>query len=341
MKKTTIKDIAIQLGVSPSTVSRALKDHPDIGAAMIKDVKSLAASLNYRPNNAALQLRHRTSRTMGLIIPEISMFFYPSVIRGIEDVLHEKGYSLLVLQSNDSLDREIENIQICYDNDVAGLLIALSHNTFSLEHLEIFNEVDVPVVTFDKVIANSESNKVLIDDYKVAKDAAKHLLKIGCKRLAGIFGNRNLSITQARVNGFTSGIIESEAYFQQDAIKYANSTKEAMEIVKKLMASYKPDAIFAMSDEIMAGVIPSLIEEGIKIPEDCSVLAISDGYLPHYMTPKVTHIHHDGYEMGFKAAERIVTLIQKQNTPILEKKELYIETKLVELQSTTKKDSKY
>jgi len=311
MKRTTIKDIAQQLGINPSTVSRALKDHPDIGLALRTEIKKLADQLHYRPNHMAVYLRQQSSRLIGLIIPEVTMFFYPSVIKGIQNVLHDGGYNLIMLPSNESLEREIENIHICSENDVAGIMLAFSRYRHTAEHLSALEEIGAPVVMFDKIIDDLPYDAIVLEDFQSAYVAVKHLISTGCKRIAGIFGNQELRITQLRLEGFRQAITDSGLAYDEADVYFADSAFEAEQSAGSMMAkSPPPDGIFAMTDEIIIGSLPSIVRSGKKIPEECAVICISDGFLPYCLYPKVTFLHHDGYEVGRLAAQRMLQLIE-------------------------------
>ncbi len=311
MKRTTIKDIAQRLGINPSTVSRALKDHPDIGLTLRTEIKKLADQLHYRPNHMAVYLRQRSSRLIGLIIPEVTMFFYPSVIKGIQNVLHDAGYNLIMLPSNESLEREIENIQICSENDVAGIMLAFSRYRQTSEHLKALQDIGAPVVMFDKIIDDLPYDAVVLEDFQSAYVAVKHLITTGCSRIAGIFGNPDLRITQLRLEGFRQAIIDSGLEYNESYVCFSDSSYQAEQDARALMEKpIPPDGIFAMTDEIIIGSLPAFVRSGKKIPEECSIICISDGFLPYCLFPKVTFLHHDGYEVGRLAAERMLHLIE-------------------------------
>lgn len=310
MKRATIKDIANIAGVNISTVSRALKDHPDIGLELRNKIKRLAEELHYHPNLMGVQLRKQKSNLIGLIIPEAYMFFFPSVIKGISDVIQEYGYKLLVLQSGEKLEREIENVRICYENGVDGLLMTLTNKTVNVHHLDELREADVPVVLLDKVLKDSGFDEVIIEDEKAAQMCTEYLIETGCKNILGIFGNANLMITTKRLSGFLKAI---DAHKQQGIVgnyKFVEDTFTAWNAVEQYFEIDQPDAIFAMSDEIIAGVIAALKKMKVAIPESCSVIGMSDGFLPQILDPQVTYLHHDGYTLGKMAANH---LIQKMN----------------------------
>lgn len=303
MKRVTIKDIATLAGVNISTVSRALKDHPDIGQAVRDKIKQLAQDLNYHPNMMAVQLRRQKSRTIGLILPDTNTFFIPSVTKGISEVVKQKGYRLLVLQSGENFEQEIENVRICYEYGVEGLLISLTNKTVHLDHLDALQEAGISVVLVDKILENTHFDEVVIDDAEATHTCLDYLIQRGCRRILGVFGNPNMTISLKRLAGFKEKI---EAHQGIEATHvFADDTFSAWASVEKSVPTFKPDGIFAMSDETIAGVIPALKRLNVKIPEQCAVIGISDGYLPRILDPEITFLHHDGFNLGKMAAEQL------------------------------------
>jgi LacI family transcriptional regulator len=311
LKRATIKDIALKAGVNISTVSRALKNHPDVGAELRSKIKRLAEEMNYHPNMMAVQLRKQKSNIIGLIIPEANMFFFPSVIKGISEVIQALGYRLLVLQSGENLERETENVRICYENSVDGLLMMLTNKTKELHHLEELKDANVPVVLLDKVLDDSGFDEVVIDDIKAAEICTEYLINSGSKNILGLFGNANLMITAKRMKGFFNVI---QAQNVTGDAKFVDDTFSAWRCVEDYFKTNQPDAIFAMSDEIIAGVIPALKKMKISIPERCAVLGISDGYLPQILDPQVSYLHHDGYTLGKMAAQHLIKRINGKSS---------------------------
>ena len=334
MKNTTIKDIASLAGVSVSTVSRALKDHPDIGAELRHKIKLIAQEFNYHPNRMAVNLRKQQSGTIGLVLPHILNFFFPSVINGISEVLQNAGYQLLILQSGESLQREIENIRICYENRVDGLLITFTNQTSHPNHLDQFKEENIPIVLLDKSLENSGFDDVTIDDIEAANTCTQYLIHTGAKKVMGVFGNPNLMITAKRLKGFLKVIEDHSSNGVTAQYHFVDSTPEAKACIEQNYHLFQPDAVFAMTDEVLAGAIPALLKLNVEIPTQCAVLGFSDGYLPSILTPEVSYLHHDGFALGQLAATHLLKRInnkQKINHPPTQ---LQLKTKLVINQST-------
>jgi LacI family transcriptional regulator len=334
MKRATIKDIAAIAGVNVSTVSRALRDHPDIGLALRTKIKQLALELHYHPNMLAVQLRKQKSNTIGLIIPEANMYFVPSVIKGISETVQKAGYRLLVLQSGESFEQELENVTICNEYGVEGLLISLTNETAHLDHLNDLKEAGIPIVLMDKILDNTAFDEVLIDDIQATQLCVNYLIETGCKRILGLFGNANMMITHKRLEGFRSLIETKQVDFGLSSeYRFVDNTFTAWACVEQIFPLFQPDAIFAMSDEIIAGVIPALKKMKIQIPEQCSVIGISDGYLPQILDPQISFLHHDGFALGKMAAKHLLKKLT-ESTKENGQERLILPTELIVYYST-------
>lgn len=331
MSRITIKDIAKLLAVNPSTVSRALKDHPDIGAAMKLKVQQVAKDLGYRPNYQAINFRQRKSKLIGLILPDMGMFFFPDLVKAIEEITKKNGYNLIVFQSNESIEKEKECVTICQNFGVDGLLVCLSRETQSIAHFKTLKEDNIPVVYLDKVLQEADNATVGINDFNAAFTAINHLAKKQYQRISGIFGSDKLVITQQRKAGFLAALDKHQLPRLSQLYLHANTISEAKEKFKTLLQKEQPDAVFTMTDELLAGVIQTIQEEGIRIPEEIAVISISNGRLPYYIYPKITYIKHSGQSIGKTAADLLFDLIATPKS--ITNKQIELETYLVELDS--------
>ncbi|MEP7268734.1 MAG: LacI family DNA-binding transcriptional regulator [Saprospiraceae bacterium] len=336
MKKTTIKDIAVKIGVSPSTISRALSDHPDISDSLKIKIQEIARKLKYRPSAAALHLKRGTNKNIALILPQITSFFYPSVIHGMEEILHQQGYTLIILPTNDLYEREIENIDIALDQNVAGVIIAVSKETNNTDHFVVLQEAAIPIILIDKIIENANITTITIDDFKVSYQMVQHLYKTGCRNIAGIFGKARQSITHQRYNGYAQALRDLNLNILEDQVFFVNSSSDAYQKCDLLLSNYSPDGLYLMTDEIMLGAMPAINKKGLKVPDDISVIAISDGYLAQYMLPRVSHMKHDGYELGNLSAQKIIQYInnKQHNIPINSTEKIMMNTNIVLFEST-------
>ncbi|MCF8363948.1 MAG: LacI family transcriptional regulator [Prolixibacteraceae bacterium] len=300
----TIKDIARELGISPSTVSRALKDHPDISHDTKKAVKDLAQSLNYQPNAIALSLKHSKSSTIGVIIPETVHFFFSSVISGIEDVAYDSGYNIMICQSNELYDREKSNANMLYSNRVDGLLVSVSKETRDFRHLSFFQENNIPVVFFDRSSDAFPCDQIVIDDYAAAYSITEYLISRGYKKLIHLAAPQNLEIGFKRRKGFQDALFNHGLPFNEDLIYYADKFESAVESIERIVRSNKlPDGIFAVNDLTALGALSVLRKNNIKVPDDIGLAGFGNGQNAVLSDPPLTTIDQNGYEMGKKAAE--------------------------------------
>ena len=220
--QVTIKDIARELGISPSTVSRALKDHPDISQYTKQAVKELAKKLNYQPNAIALSLKHSRSFTLGVIIPETVHFFFSSVISGIEDIAYNSGYNIMICQSNELYSREKSNANMLFSNRVDGLLISLSKETQDFDHISLFQNNNIPVVFFDRGTDVFLCDQVIIDDYHAAFNIVDFMIKRGHKNIIHLAAPQNLDIGLKRRMGYEDALKANDLPFDESMVVYAD-----------------------------------------------------------------------------------------------------------------------
>lgn len=306
----TLKKISTTLGISISTVSRALKDHPDIAKQTKQKVKELAQALDYEPNTFAIQLRTNHSNLFGIVVPTISNNFYESFIAAVEEESRKSGYSLLILQSADNAEKESESLRICRQNRVRGVFACITPETINFAPFEKFDELDIPVIYFDKLPENLSGNKVSIDDDLSARMAAEIITEKKKKNILAIFGNEFMSISKRRVEAFTNQINNRKNRKIKLAIKHASSSAEAREhTVNFLSSEGLPDCIFCMSDEILIGVMKELQEREIKIPETISVISLSNGFIPTLYHPAISYVETSGYKLGKLAYTQMLACI--------------------------------
>jgi len=305
--QVTIKDIARELGISPSTVSKALKNHPDISVETRKRVGDLAKKLKYKPNAIALSLRSARTKTLGLVIPETVHHFFSSVISGIEDVAYDAGYNIMIFQSNESFNREVIATTALLDARVEGILISLSRETRNYDHLNNILNNGVPMVMFDRVCDDIKTDKVTVDDFEGAYNAVSHLIKAGCKRIAHLAGPPGLRITDLRRNGYLEALKDNRMEFDRDLVVYCDNFNQAQIRTKQLMNRINPpDAVFTVNDFTATGVIKSLHEMKIRIPEEVSVLGFSNGLISQVTHPTLSTVDQHAYRMGQVSVELLL-----------------------------------
>ena len=315
--QVTIKDIADKLGISPSTVSRALKDHPDISKATKKAVKELAEQLNYEPNAIALSLLSSRSNNIGLIIPEIVHYFFSQVISGIEDVANDAGYHIIICQSNESFSREVKNVQALLSSRIEGLLLSVSKETRNLDHLKNLRNKNIPIVFFDRVPNDFQADHVIIDDFKGAYLAVKHLIDVGCRQIAHLGTSKDMGIGLERYNGYLQALKDHRLTVNEHLIIDCDTYKAARLITRKLIYGSDPvDGIFAVNDRTAIGALQTAKECGIKIPREMAIVGFSNGIYSNMTDPPLTTVEQFGYQMGQDAARMLLDrLFSKENYP--------------------------
>jgi LacI family transcriptional regulator len=309
----TIKDLARELGISPSTVSRALKDHPDISPDTKKAVNELAEKLNYQPNIVALNLRQSKTNTIGVIIPEVVHFFFSTVIKGIDDVAYSAGYNVILAQSNESLEREKTDMKALFNSRVDGMLMSISRETTTYDHIETTLSKGVPIVFFDRVYDNPLLSKVLVDDFEGAKEATLHLIDQGCKRIAHLEGPPNLAISTQRLEGYIEALKQHNMAIDKALIVPCpfGSIEEGRAATEKLLSlKNPPDAIFASNDPAAMGSMQAIKEKGLKIPADVAVAGFSNWFFSSMTEPPLTSVDQPGFEMGQEAARLLIRHIE-------------------------------
>ncbi len=306
----TIKDIARELGVSPSTVSRALKDHPDISQETKKMVKELVEKLRYKPNSVALSLRNRKTNIIGVIVPQMVHHFFSSVISGIEEASVSAGYNVMIFQSNEDYDREVLNVQSLMSSRVDGALASISKTSKKFGHFKELLENDTPLVLFDRVCDDLETDKVIVDDFNGAFTATEYLIKTGCKRIAHLAAPQHLLIGYQRQRGYITALEKNGLEVDYDLIIKCDTHDEALDITPGLMKlDNPPDAIFAVNDMTATGVLKALKKLNIKVPDDISVIGFTDGLVATVTDPPLTTVSQHGFDLGKKAAEILLDRI--------------------------------
>ncbi|MCX7985112.1 MAG: LacI family transcriptional regulator [Bacteroidetes bacterium] len=320
MKHSTIIDIAKKLGISPSTVSRALSDHPDVKRETKERVRKVAEELNYTPNPIARSLKSSKTTTIGVIVPEIRHDFFSSAISGIEEVAYRSGYTIILSQTNESYEREVVNVNVLLHHRVAGMIVSISQNTKSGDHFLNVIRRKIPIVFFDRAFEGIPVSKVVVDDYKGAFDAVSYLLSKGYKRIAHIGGPKDLGICQRRKNGYIDALKHHNMIVDETLI-YSVGMREsdgyaAMEAM--LHSSHKPDAVFCVNDPVAVGAFQKIKEAGLHIPRDCAVVGFSNNKITGLLDPPLTTVEQPSFDLGKNAAEILIRVIEdKVEEPIV------------------------
>ena len=308
MPKPTLKKLAKILGLSPATVSKALKNYPDINENTKKRVLDLAASLNYQPNALAQGLRNKESKIVGLVIPEIAHDFFSNIISGVIKAAEKKGYLVIVLYTNESFEQEKIHLKQLTDKNVDGILLSLSDNTTQHKHIKHVIDRGIPVVLFDKISKLIKSSKVIIDDQKAAFNATQYLIDTGCKKIAHIRGDLKPQTTIDRFIGYKRALSQNNIPFNNALVYRCKSLSfgEGYRLAKKILKDHEDvDAVFAFTDLVAAGVLKRFNELNIQVPKQVSVMGFSDWFLTKITTPTLSTVHQPGFEMGIKSFEAL------------------------------------
>lgn len=305
-KPITIKDLAEKLNISVSTVSRALKDNPEISQQTRKTVQSLAKELGYKPNPIAVALKTHKSNTIGVVVPQIVSTFFSTVVKKIEEVADSYGYNVLVSSSNESFEKEKKNIDIFLANRCDGIILSISKATTSYEHIRNIVTSGVPLVLFDRTAKELEVSKVVADDAEAAYKIVQHLIHGGARKIALLTGAEQLSIGKNRMKGYLKAMTQNKLEINTDLIVRCEefSVKAAKEAVLKLLESKNvPDAIFGINDDMAIGALEAVKEKGLRIPEDVAIFGFSNSKRSRYLTPSVSTIDQFPEKIGETAAK--------------------------------------
>ena len=339
MKPVTLKEIAETLNISITTVSKALKDYPDVSKKTRKLVRETATQLNYRPNSFAVNLRTKESKTIGLIIPEVVHHFFSTVIKGIISQAEKKGYLVIILQSNESYELEKKQIDLLLSKHVDGILISLANGTSDFKHLTDVIDLGKPIVMFDKIAKIVNCSKIIIDDRKAAYIATQHLIDTGCKRIAHFRGPLLPQNSIDRFLGYKKALLDNHLTYDPSLVYICDCSDMSFEEGKKnaaqLIKDHKDvDGIFINTDMVAIGAITEFNKRGVKIPEDISIVGFSNWFMSSAITPSLSTIDQPGYQMGKMAFKQLY----KELRALKKGKEIH--PKIIELNtSLVKRDS--
>ncbi|MFV5684189.1 LacI family DNA-binding transcriptional regulator [Flavobacterium sp. GB2R13] len=339
MNNTTLKQIASQLGISITTVSKALKGYSDVSEKTKKAVIELANKLNYTPNSFAVNLRTKESKTIGLIIPTLVHDFFSNVIQGILEEAEKRDYLVIILQSNEKLEFEKKQIDLLLNKRVDGILISLSNETGEFEHLQTILSHNTPLVLFDKIAKLVNCSKVTINDRKAAYDAVSYLIKKGYKKIAHFRGSYLPQNSIDRFLGYKKALEDNNIIYDSSLVYVCDTNMDfenGYENAKKIVNEHPEiDAIFAVTDLVAVGIIKYFNEVGIAIPQKIAVLGFSNWFMSSVMSPKLSTVDQPGFEIGRKSASILFDEInlKKNNSPVIFQS-IELETSIIERDST-------
>ncbi len=340
LEQSTIKDIARELNVSSSTVSRALKDYPGISDETKRKVKAMAEKLNYRPNAIALSLRKSRTFTIGVIIPEVVHFFFSTVISGIEEVAYSRGYNVILTQTNEKLDREKSGMDTMLSNQIDGFLVSFSKETKDFSHFGRLLDQGFPIVFFDRMPDLPNAINVTVDDYSGAYQATQHLIGQGYQTIIHLAGPANLKISKERERGYRQALIDRGIPFNPSFVVecHEGTNEEAFQITKEIFEEFsiQPDAIFANNDMAAVGAMMACKSLQKRVPEDVGIVGFSNWQFCSILDPTLSSVAQPGFKIGVKATELLLDIIEKKIDPTQIHEPLVLETELLVRKSSVR-----
>lgn len=335
--KVTLKKIAKELGVSTSTVSKALSDSYEISIDTREKVKAFAKMYHYKPNSLALRLRNQRSMVIGVIIPEIVHHFFSTVISGIEFGANKRGYNVMVCFSNESYHKEVLNIEMLAAGSVDGFLVSIAKETQELADYRHFEDLkeEVPLVLFDRVHPKINCDKVIVDDFGGGYKATEYLIKTGCKKIAIITTPDYVSVGLERKKGFLKALDDNGITINSNFILQIDEKRDITPQIQQLLnQTEKPDGIFAVNEIYVATAMKCAQEIGLKIPDEISFIGFTDGYISQFSNPSLSTLAQHGFEMGEKAIELLIKRIESKEI------DFPFQTKIIDVDLKIRKSTK-
>ncbi|WP_333820401.1 LacI family DNA-binding transcriptional regulator [Ohtaekwangia sp.] len=332
-KVITIKDIARMLGISKSTVSRALAGRTDIHPETKKKVIELAAQLQYEPNTLAINLKQQRTNTIGVIVPETINRFFARAVGGIQKQAEMAGMNVMICQSNESYISEKKNIQSLVSSRVDGIIVSISTETDRSDHFTALTEKGIPLVFFDRVFEDVEASQVVTNNYEVAMEGTEHLIGQGCQRIAFVAGPEHLQNSRGRLNGYLDALRKHNLQIKDSYIVHAYYGSDKVEEYTRYLLNLpqRPDAIFAINDYAAIEMMHMMKKTGLRIPHDVAVLGFNNENLCRFTEPSLSSIDHPAHDIGVSAAEILINHIRHQD---MKPEKRVVKSKLVIREST-------
>lgn len=338
MKDITLKEIATKLGISITTVSKALKGYPDVSEKTRNSVLELAKSLHFTPNSFAVNLRTKESRTIGLVIPEVVHHFFSNVINGIIDEAEKNNYLVIIVQSGESLALEIKQIELLLNKRVDGIIISLSNESNDDEHLRQILAREIPLVMFDKISKLIKCSKVIINDQKAAFEATQHLINNGCKKIVHIRGPVNPQNAIDRFLGYKKALEKNNIPYNSNLVYTCKNVTfdEGKEFAEKIIQDHPDvDGIFAVTDLVAVGVLDYFNKVNIKVPNQVKLIGFSNWFMSQVITPKLSTVDQPSYEMGVQSFNLLMEemIARRESKPFIPKT-IELTTSIIERESS-------
>lgn len=317
--EVTIYDVANALGISPSTVSRALRDHPHIRKDTRKKIVATAVEMGYRHNKFASSLRQKHTNTIGVVVPRLNSHFMASALAGIEKVTSENGYGLIISQSQESWKKEISCVSTLFNSRVDGLIVSLAFETKNTDHFNMLLSKEIPVIFFDRVAECGECMKVVIDNYRAGYEATKHLVDQGCKRIAHMGGNLLRNVYSDRLRGFRQALEDSNLEIDENLVFTTEMSQAAgIDVAGRIIRmKNRPDGVFSSNDTSAVSLIVELQKAGIKVPGDIAVVGFNNEPVSQVVRPNLTTIDYPAREVGEIAASSLISKLKSTGSESL------------------------
>ncbi|WP_348797606.1 LacI family DNA-binding transcriptional regulator [Flavobacterium adhaerens] len=335
--KATLKQIAKELNVSVSTVSKALNDSPEISEQTKVRIKEYAKLKNYKPNVIGLNLKNRKTKTIGVIIPNILNSFFAKVFSGIEKVADERGYNVIMCISNESMEKEAHTMEILSNGTIDGFVLSISEEAQKLGEYSHFNSIindGTPIVMFDRTTDQVECDKVIVDDFDSGQNATQHLINLGCKNIALISSVDNLSVGKLRAEGYLQALRLNNMEINDNIIIRTESEHDLADKINALYSNNLVDGVFALDENDSVAALKVGVKKGYKIPKDLKIIGFADGILAsRRLSPSMTTVSQHGIDIGEVAVKLLIDRLEsdEEHKPY---ETVVIKTQLKEREST-------
>jgi LacI family transcriptional regulator len=308
-KEVTIYDLARELDISAATVSRGLQNSPTVNPKTRKRIHDLAQSMGYRSNHFARNLRHQRTYTIGVIIPRLNSYFMSAVISGMENIASKAGFNLIISQSSESAKKEMANVATMFASRVDGLLVSSVYNIDDSHHFDMFLKKKIPVIFFDGVIDDDQYIRVIVDNQRAAKEATRHLIAQGCKRIVHITAKSGRNVYADRLMGYKAALEQAGIPFSEELVIRNNLNYEAGIEAAALIRQIEPmpDGVFVANDNCAVSCMSVLKEAGIRIPQEIAFVGFNNDPVARVVEPNLTTINYPGYEMGEIAMRHLIS----------------------------------
>ena len=334
----TMKDIAREFGISVATVSRALKDSPRISEERRKAIQQYAREHNFLPNAIGEALRHSRvmpQRVIGVIVPELTHYYFSSILTGIEKAAAARGYRIMMALSGESYEREVRICENFHRYKVCGIIVSQAKDTKNYEHYQKLIDAGIPIVFYDRICTGVNASRVVVDDYMGAYNAVTHLIETGCKRIAFYGGPMQLEISKNRFNGYKDALLKHGLKVDEEIIRVCDNRDDAEVLTPEILAlEQRPDGFFAVNDDTAIGILYTAKHSGFKVPEEISICGFTNGQRAVACDPMLTTVEQRGHRVGEEAAEILMDKVEGL-IPIEKVEKRVVRTRLI-IRGTTR-----